>query len=693
MQSFSTRALELLSSMRFAVSLLTVIAIASIAGTVVRQGEPYANYVNQFGPFWFRAFESIGLYAVYNAPWFVAILAFLVCSVSLCLWRNVPWMLREMGNFRLGKREQSLRLLPQHAVWRTALAPEEVARRAAEHLQRSGFAFKRGAEAGGILLAAKAGSASRLGYVLAHAAVITICIGGLLDSNISLQLRIALGDKRPVAPDVLLSQVPPSARLAPDSLSFRGNVFLPEGQSSDIAVLNSGEGILVQELPYRISLKKFHIEHYSTGQPKLFASDVIVTDKDSGKSFETRIEVNKPLIHRGIAAYQASFDDGGTLVRIAGHHLFGALEAPLALEGRIGEALELKNGAEAYRLELVGFRPFNVENVAEAGAAEAREAGLLERIGKRLGTGTEALARREMRNVGPSFTYRLRDAAGQAREYHNYMLPVRLEGRWMMLTGMRETPNEAFRYLRMPLDEDGRLDSYWLLREALLDERARGEIARRFARAAVTGDAISQTMRERLAESAERTLEMFAVRGYQSVAEFLEQAVPEPEREQAADIYLRVLQGVAWEAWQFARTRAGLAPLEVTEPRAQFVRDALNTLSDSHHYGVPLYLSMVSFDEVKASVFQMTRSPGRNIVYLGCALLVLGIFAMLYVRERRAWLLAKPDGEAILGMACNRRTLDFEQEFERHRAALARALEERSAAPGAAPQENHDGTG
>ncbi len=95
--------------MRFAVSLLSVIAIASIAGTVVRQGEPYANYVNQLGPFWFRAFEAAGLYAVYNAPWFIAILAFLVGSVSLCLWRNAPWMVREMANLRAARRADSLR--------------------------------------------------------------------------------------------------------------------------------------------------------------------------------------------------------------------------------------------------------------------------------------------------------------------------------------------------------------------------------------------------------------------------------------------------------------------------------------------------------------------------------------------------------------------------------------------------------
>ncbi len=50
--------------MRFAVSLLTVLGIASIIGTVLKQNEPYTNYIIQFGQFWFEFFEGLGLYDV-----------------------------------------------------------------------------------------------------------------------------------------------------------------------------------------------------------------------------------------------------------------------------------------------------------------------------------------------------------------------------------------------------------------------------------------------------------------------------------------------------------------------------------------------------------------------------------------------------------------------------------------------------
>lgn len=51
---------ELLSSMRFAVSLLTVLGIASIIGTVLKQNELYSNYIIQFGQFWFAFSEGLG---------------------------------------------------------------------------------------------------------------------------------------------------------------------------------------------------------------------------------------------------------------------------------------------------------------------------------------------------------------------------------------------------------------------------------------------------------------------------------------------------------------------------------------------------------------------------------------------------------------------------------------------------------
>ena len=74
-----------------------------------------------------------------------------------------------------------------------------------------------------------------------------------------------------------------------------------------------------------------------------------------------------------------------------------------------------------------------------------------------------------------------------------------------------------------------------------------------------------------------------------------------------------------------------------------------------------------------ASVFEVARAPGKNVVYLGCALLIIGIFAMLYVRDRRLWVWLAPGSggaQATMALSANRKTLDTDREFAQLRTQL-----------------------
>jgi cytochrome c biogenesis protein len=372
----------------------------------------------------------------------------------------------------------------------------------------------------------------------------------------------------------------------------------------------------------------------------------------------------------GVAIYQASFADGGTRMEFTGWPLFSGAASTFPLAGAVNQATQLKSGAVEYRVEFSDFRPFNVENLAENTTSRVEVASVSKKILDQLGSGA-AGENRDLRNVGPSFQFKLRDAQGQAREFHNYMLPIDVEGRWFIMSGVRGSPNEAFRYLRIPVDADGGIEGHMRLRAVLFDAASRSEIARRFARSAGGSDSVSGTLRERLAESAERVLQLFADGGFDAVADFLAKAVPQGEQEKAAEIYLKVLEGASYEALQLARIRASLPPAPTDASLALFVRDSLNAISDSFHFGSPVYLQLNRYEEVKASGLQLTRAPGQNIVYGGSLLLVLGIFAMFYVRERRLWVLVKPaTGETLYAISTNRPGLEFEREAARHREAI-----------------------
>jgi cytochrome c biogenesis protein len=691
---FVSEAVELLSSMRFAISLLTVICIASVIGTVVKQHEPFINYVNQFGPFWADVFASAQLFSVYSAWWFLLILAFLVTSTSLCIARNTPKIFADYKAYKENIREQSLKAFPHRAEGALVETPEVAAHRIGQTLLGSGWKVKLQSRpmAGGTgwMVAAKAGTANKIGYLAAHSAIVLVCIGGLLDGDLMVRAQMWFNGKTPFTGGGLIADVPAQHRLASTNPTFRGNLLVTEGTTAGTAILAQPTGVLLQDLPFTVELKKFIVEYYETGMPKLFASEVVIQDNETGEKKEARVEVNHPASHRGINIYQSSFDDGGSRVKLQAVPLNRPTRA-FEIEGTIGGSTALSNGADQLTLEYTGLRVINVENFAGSSAGEAtdvRKVDLRSSIESRLGSGHKTVTEKTLRNVGPSITYKLRDAAGQAVEYHNYMLPMEIDGSRMYLLGLRETPSEPFRYLRIPVDENDGLDGFVRLRVALDDPQMRAEAVRRYATSAVEDG--KPELAEALAASARRAMDLFAgvesvtpnaaqrvdngstpkdVRGgLQAVSAFLEANVPADERERASEVLVRILNGTLFELMQLSRERAGLAPLERGEGTQQFMAQSVISLSDTFFYPAPMTFQLKDFTHVQASVFQVARAPGQNIVYLGCLLLILGVFAMLYVRERRLWVWLAPSGEqgaqASMALSLNRKTMEADREFD-----------------------------
>ncbi|GJG97094.1 cytochrome c biogenesis protein ResB [Cupriavidus pauculus] len=695
-------AVELLSSMRFAITLLTVIAIASIIGTVLKQNEPYPNYVNQFGPFWADLFHTLSLQKVYSSWWFLVILAFLVISTSLCIARNGPKMIVDMRSWKDHVRERSLRAFHHRGEYDAPRGRADAVARLGALLRNRGFRVKPVEHDGATLLAAKAGAANKLGYILAHTAIVVICIGGLLDGDMLIRAQMWFGGKSPISGNAIISEIPAKHRLSASNPGFRGNAFVPEGATVSTAILNIADGALVQDLPFTITLKKFTVDYYSTGMPKLFASDVVVTDRATGKKTEATIKVNEPLIVDGVAIYQSSFEDGGSRLKFVGYPMTGARHDTFTLAGTVGGNVQLAGTGTAadqdsLTVEFSDFRQINVETVTDAsGKADARGVARKSSLGaleQHLGAAATLDKEKNLRNVGPSVQYKLRDRTGQAREFNNYMLPVQLEGQTVFLAGMRDSPSEQFRYLRIPADDQLSVADWMRLRGALQNSALRGEAARRFADVSMPG-ADKEALRKQLAESALRAMDLFAgvtrsapdapPGGFTAIAAFLEKSVPQGEQQKAADVLLKILNGSMWELWQLAREQDKLPVIPNDAKSGQFLQQAINALSDSFFYSAPVFLQLDDFQEVKASVFQMTRAPGKNIVYLGCLLLVLGVFSMFYIRERRVWIWVKdrqPDdagnsagSHVLMAMSTQRRTMDFEKEFVTLRDDVGRAV-------------------
>lgn len=660
--------------MRFAISLLVFICLASLIGTVLPQNRAAVNYIDQFGPFWFEVLDKFALWHIYNSPWFLITMAFLVTSTSLCLIRNAPKMLKDARSFRESIRASSLKSFHHKVELDSRRDVGATTQAVRAWLSKQGYAQRLRNDGESVLIAAKRGSGNRFGYIFAHAAIVIICIGGLLDSELPVRLQVLLFGKTPITENMLIADVPARGRLSVNNPSYRANVLVPEGGERSSAIVNVDDGALVQPLPFTLKLKKFLVDFYSTGMPSRFASQVEVIDTEGDKKFDATIEVNEPLRYKGVTVYQSSFDDGGSTVELVGYPLSGSNNLSFDVNGKVGQASDVALGSsgKSVKVEVTKLRPFNVEDLTAGEPSEPK--ALAEHVAAVTGSAA-GKKNKNLKNVGPSIEYRMTDETGQSVLFHNYMVPVELDGMQVILAGVND--GSGFRYLRIPVDDKGTINEFMGLRAALADPSIRQEAINRFVKN--YGGSVADQQALRL--SAERALEAFASGGLQAISKFLEANVPPAEQARAADIVIRLLGSSIAELRNIARERAGLPALGNSaaelEHNIDWARSAVAALSDLKFYPAAMMLTLKGFEQVQASVFQVSRTPGKNIVYLGCVLLVLGVFTMFYVRDRRIWVWIKPSetlsgAHVLAAMTSQKRTLDFNREFDRFKQALGR---------------------
>jgi len=601
--------LNLLRSMRFAVAILCVVAIAATTGSILEQSQPAVTYIGRYGEFWAAFFALCGLTDVYHAWWFYSLLCFMASSTALCLWQNTPAMLRDMRSYRENKSIASLRKLDYHIEFPLADGSRAQAG-LASYLSSQGFRYKHTFTAGGSLLAARAGATRRLGYLLVHGAMVLICVGGLLDGQ----------------------------------LSYRASVTIPQGATRDSGVIQDGDNLRQQQLPFKLRLKQFRIEHYANGQPKDFTSELEIID--GAKVRPVTLKVNHPYTYRGVTLFQSGFADGGSQVVL---RLQGA--APQDMAGTIGDGTALLLNGQPATLEFTELRAINVFSKQAAQGAAWRSQG---RPGDRA------------RDVGPSVAFHLRDKQGQADDWLVYQKAISIDDMGYRVIGHRGHNQPDMRYLRIPVDADGSMATYLRLQAALADPQQRAHAAQGLAarvgdaRLAATVSATSATLMEGFQRQGYRALASLSARHGRAQPP----AAPASAEEQAAmtevaQLYQQLLQ----------RAAAQLVP----GADARLLHEALNAYDDALSMQLPALFTFERFTQVDATGLQATHAPGAALVYLGCALLALGVMAMYFVRERRIWLHCTGD-TLLLAFAANRNSPVLRTEFDRHADAIAQLV-------------------
>ena len=608
--------IHLLSTMRFAITMLSVVAIASIIGTVVKQSEPYNNYLVQFGQFWFPIFEVFDVYNIYQAFWFLIILLFLVVSTSLCVSRNSPKIIKDIRRFQGSLSHSSFKKFKNYYEF----SSDKSLNTLTEILNKAGFRIKASKDKD--ILVAKKGDLQKLGYIFTHLAIIVISIGGILDGNLYFKLQESFGFKKIESRNLKFSEVPAESQLDIDNFSYRATLLLNEQEKNNKALLRIKDGYLVQHLPFEIKLDKFHIEHYSTGQPKAFLSDIKI--RKDGQEFTETISVNKPFTMDGITIYQSDFQDGGSRLDLTLMDLFNRYQ-PINLSSEVYKQNSFNTNQQEYVFEFDDFREFNIFQIEKDGKLKTQ-------------------------NIGPSVVYKFRNASGQAVEYQTYQNPVPENEKFFFMSGVREDLQSELKFLRIPADSDLSLQGYQTFLKNIRSEELLLKNINILADQASSLNSVEA--KENFKKNTQDIFNVYLNSGYSGLAAMIEDTVALENQESVADSYIKIIYFLAESMNQ------QLIINNTVEN--DFFQDALNAYSDSFFYGDSPFLILNEYEKIYASGMQLTKDPGKIWVYIGSLFLVIGIFCMIYVQEIRLWLIKKSPRKYAVAMASNREHIDFD---------------------------------
>ncbi|MDY7052522.1 cytochrome c biogenesis protein [Limnospira fusiformis] len=279
---FRKELLPVLADLRLAIVLLLAIAIFSISGTVIEQGQSaafyQANYPEDpalFGFLTWKVLLFIGLDHVYRTWWFLSILILFGSSLTACTFtRQLPTL----------KSAQRWQYYEQEKQFKNLALSAEVKNVSLDHLKqtlesRRYLVFQEGNK-----LYARRGIIGRIGPIIVHASMLIILAGSIVGSM----------------------------------TGFIAQELVPSGKIFGIQNIIDAGPFSESQMPqdWAVKVNRFWIDYTPDGTIDQFYSDLSVVDREGQERDRQTIHVNKPLRYDGITFYQADWGIAGVKVRI-----------------------------------------------------------------------------------------------------------------------------------------------------------------------------------------------------------------------------------------------------------------------------------------------------------------------------------------------------------------------------------------
>jgi len=263
----------------------------------------------------------------------------------------------------------------------------------------------------------------------------------------------------------------------------------------------------------------------------------------------------------------------------------------------------------------------------------------------------------------------------------NYMSPIEQQGRLYLLSGVRSSVADPFRYLYIPADPEGSVKRFMAFLAAMQDKQRVQKIVSETVNDMLAG-LVSEKRQEisgGMNKTTNRLVAMFAKGGLNALDKHITDNIPEAQRQKAAETYLDILRKTLGNLYVDILKQEGLDITKgISTSDSEFFDDAFAIYGNLNEYDSPFYLEMKDFEHIQASGLQIARAPGKEIIVLGCVMLIIGIFIMFYIQQRRCWVWIghkqESGCEVIFAGSCNRNERDFAQDFTQLKQRLAQRL-------------------
>lgn len=259
---------DFFASVRLAIFTLCALAITSIIGTIIPQGENIGFYAKMYGAKVAQFMQILDIPNMYYSWWFISLLVLLALNLTVCSLERFPrvWRIIQADNLNVSpERVVKMSLHHEKTFVSSTQGVDPVSL-----FKSVGMTVKKKQTDGGVLYFGQKGKYSRTGVYVVHLSILVIFAGAIVGA--------ILGSK--------------------------GSVMIPELKSTPRFFSADDKSSI--DLGFEVRCDKFVIEFYDNGMPKEYQSTLTIIE--NGEEVLTRdIEVNGPLTYKGYTFYQSSY--------------------------------------------------------------------------------------------------------------------------------------------------------------------------------------------------------------------------------------------------------------------------------------------------------------------------------------------------------------------------------------------------